>query len=86
MRTTFIDRQNMVNFIDRNVPTIFEASFTQGMVSNIKLSNLTPMPTVMLFMIAAMLFIILAAGYCFMRWAVATFADGSRASGVRTGF
>jgi len=56
------------------------------MVGNIKLSNLTPTPTVMLFMIAAMLFIILAAGYGFMFGTITTFSDGGRATGVSTGF
>jgi len=83
--TTFIDRLYVMHFINRNIPTGFKASFTQGMLGNIKLSNFTPMPTVMLFMIAAMLFIILAAGYGFMFGTITTFSDSSRATGVSTG-
>ena len=56
----------MVNLVNRNIPTSLKALFTQGILENIKLSNFTPMLTVILFMIAAMLFIIFAAGYGFM--------------------
>jgi len=86
MSTASINWDNMVYFINRNITTSLKASFTQGMVGDIKLSNFTPLRTVMLFMIAAMLFIIFAAGYGFVVGTITTFSDGSRATGVATGF
>jgi len=84
--TTFIDRLYVMHFVNRNIPPDFKASFTQGMLGNIKLSNFSPLPTIMFFMVTAMLFIILPAGYGFMFGTVTTFSYGSRATGVSAGF
>jgi len=86
MCTTFIDRLDMMNLVNGNIPTSLKASFAQGIFGNIKLSAFAPIPTIMLVVIAAMLFIIFAVGYGFVFVTITTFVDSSRATVVSTGF
>ena len=85
VRTAIGKGDNMMDFINGNISSGFEAMFTYRVLGYIKLTNFTPMRTVVFAMVAAMNFIIFTAGDGFMCRTITAFADGSRTAGISAG-
>jgi hypothetical protein len=85
MSTAVINRTDMVDFINGNISSGFEAMFTYRVLGHIKLTEFTPMRTVVFAVIAAILFVIFPAGDGFMCRTITAFADSSRTAGISTG-
>jgi hypothetical protein len=87
MRTALIDRDEMMDFVGRDVKTAFETFFTEGMLRDIQVTNLTPTRTVDLVVVGRTnVFVILSPGDGLMLRAITVEGDFGTAgigAGVR---